>query len=188
MPHEIAHEWWGHKAGFGSGRDQWISETFAEFSAALYLEFREAQKKGDLNSTQQYEFQKKDEWMRRRNAHKQDRTAPLWLGGRMGGGEWQSTAYARGPMIMDMLRREFGKEVVVKAMYTFVEWIDSNHALHGGAAITEDWQTILEQVTGRGFEDFVNSFYKGNAVLPEYGKPSKRETKLEEARPPAGTN
>jgi len=41
IPHEIAHEWWGHKADFGGwSRDQWISESFAEFSAALYIEKR----------------------------------------------------------------------------------------------------------------------------------------------------
>jgi hypothetical protein len=37
-PHEIAHQWWGHLVGWKSYRDQWMSEGFAEFSAALYIQ------------------------------------------------------------------------------------------------------------------------------------------------------
>ncbi len=37
-PHEIAHQWWGHKVGWTSYRDQWMSEGFAEFSAGLFLQ------------------------------------------------------------------------------------------------------------------------------------------------------
>jgi hypothetical protein len=33
--HELAHQWWGHLVGWGSYEDQWLSEGFAEFSAAL---------------------------------------------------------------------------------------------------------------------------------------------------------
>ena len=36
-PHEVAHQWWGHTVGFSSYRDQWMSEGFADMSAALYL-------------------------------------------------------------------------------------------------------------------------------------------------------
>jgi aminopeptidase N len=36
-PHEVAHQWWGHDVGFNSYRDQWISESFAEMSASLYI-------------------------------------------------------------------------------------------------------------------------------------------------------
>ena len=33
-PHEVAHQWWGHMVGWASYHDQWLSEGFAEFSAA----------------------------------------------------------------------------------------------------------------------------------------------------------
>jgi hypothetical protein len=36
-PHEVAHQWWGQTVSFRSYRDQWMSEGFADFSAALYL-------------------------------------------------------------------------------------------------------------------------------------------------------
>jgi len=37
-PHEFAHQWWGHQVGFRSYHDAWLSEGFAEFTAALVLQ------------------------------------------------------------------------------------------------------------------------------------------------------
>ena len=37
-PHEVSHQWWGQLVGFGSYRDQWMSEGFADFSASLFLQ------------------------------------------------------------------------------------------------------------------------------------------------------
>ena len=34
--HEVAHQWWGASVDWESYRDQWISEGFANYSAALY--------------------------------------------------------------------------------------------------------------------------------------------------------
>ncbi|PYV03172.1 MAG: hypothetical protein DMG26_09955 [Acidobacteria bacterium] len=35
--HEMSHQWWGHMIGWKTYHDQWLSEGFADFSAALYL-------------------------------------------------------------------------------------------------------------------------------------------------------
>jgi hypothetical protein len=37
--HEIAHQWWGNVVGWRSYRDQWLSESFAEYFGALYLAY-----------------------------------------------------------------------------------------------------------------------------------------------------
>ena len=39
LPHEVAHQWWGHIVGWDSYHDQWMSEGFAEFSASLYVQY-----------------------------------------------------------------------------------------------------------------------------------------------------
>lgn len=36
-PHEVAHQWWGQTVGWRSYRDQWMSEGFADASAAIFL-------------------------------------------------------------------------------------------------------------------------------------------------------
>jgi hypothetical protein len=35
--HEFAHQWWGHRVGWASYKDDWLSEGFSEFTAALIL-------------------------------------------------------------------------------------------------------------------------------------------------------
>ena len=45
--HEVAHQWWGHQVGWSSYRDQWLSEGFAEFTAALLLELTTNRKSAD---------------------------------------------------------------------------------------------------------------------------------------------
>ncbi|MCU1349478.1 MAG: Aminopeptidase N-like protein [Acidobacteria bacterium] len=37
-PHEFGHQWWGHSVGWRTYHDQWLSEGFAEFTAALVLQ------------------------------------------------------------------------------------------------------------------------------------------------------
>jgi len=37
LAHEIAHQWWGNHIGWLTYRDQWLSEGFATYSAALQL-------------------------------------------------------------------------------------------------------------------------------------------------------
>ena len=37
LAHEIAHQWWGNHIGWRSYRDQWLSEGFATYAAALQL-------------------------------------------------------------------------------------------------------------------------------------------------------
>ena len=38
--HEVAHQWWGHKVGWRSYHDAWLSEGFAEFTSGLVLQMR----------------------------------------------------------------------------------------------------------------------------------------------------
>ena len=40
LAHEMAHQWWGHVVSWKTYRDQWLSEGFAEYSAARYVRAR----------------------------------------------------------------------------------------------------------------------------------------------------
>jgi len=171
IPHEIGHEWWGHRAGWGSYRDQWVSETFAEYSAALYIEERDRRKSGNPDDTSGYDNRAAD-WRRGRRGHVQSRTSPLWLGGRHG--HYQSTVYARGPLVLDQLRQAFGREAVLKVMNFYNNWAHD----HGGHAITDDFQMILEQaIPGVAFGDFLDQFIKLNGELPDKGKTAAQKKK-----------
>jgi len=171
IPHEIAHEWWGHKAGWGSSRDQWVSETFAEYASALYIEAREAKKSGDPKDRSGYD-DRKERWGKvGRLGHTFKRTGPVWIGNSLGSRR-QAAIYARGPLLLDMLRQNFGREAVVKVMYAWCEYAAQNN----GLIVTEDLQVILEKVIpGVGFEDFMNKYVKGNEPFPDDPKLKQSE-------------
>lgn len=169
VPHEIAHEWWGHKAGWGSSRDQWVSETFAEYSAALFIEEREAQKSGKEGDISGYE-DRKDRWgANGRLGHTFKRTGPIWVGNRVGDRRTASI-YARGPLVLDMLRQNLGKEVVLKMMYLWCELAAKND----GRVVTEDLELILKKIVPAfDFAEFMRLYIKGNEPLPSDPKASK---------------
>jgi hypothetical protein len=175
LPHEIGHEWWGHIAGFSSYRDQWVSETFAEYSSALYLEERQKRRSGDPDDLSGYEASK-SEWMMRRRAHLTHRTAPLWLGARMNSAKrnyWQSSAYARGPLILDMLRHRHGKEAVLKFMYTYLNHIKTNRS---GATVSGDIQRVLETVLPEvKFDQFMADYVYGNKVIEGFESKQRKK-------------
>src|SRR6185437_3648652 len=42
LAHELAHQWWGQAVGWRTYHDQWLSEGFAQYFAALYAQQRGA--------------------------------------------------------------------------------------------------------------------------------------------------
>jgi hypothetical protein len=72
--HEMAHQWWGHLVGWKTYHDQWLSEGFAEFSAALFLRKFDPKKWNGF-----WELKKK--WLLSSNqaGHRPTDVGPLWL-------------------------------------------------------------------------------------------------------------
>jgi hypothetical protein len=75
--HETSHQWWGHRVGWKSYHDQWLSEGFAEFSGNLYVEYRR-------NHKEYLErWRKEKELLKTRDTRGQpDRSARAYLDGR----------------------------------------------------------------------------------------------------------
>jgi hypothetical protein len=106
-PHEVAHQWFGHGVSWASYHDQWLSEGFAEFAAALFLQ----QAMGPKWQKDYIEF-----WERQR-ARILDKNSfgvapndagPLWLGLRLisprSGQAYQGVTYSKGAYVLSMLR------------------------------------------------------------------------------------
>ncbi len=148
IPHEVAHQWWGHRVGWATYRDQWMSETLAEFSAALFMEVsRGAKGYTDRRNTWEME-----------GGFKPQKTGPLWLGGR-NDERYQMTVYRRGPLLMDKLLKDLGREKTMLALRAIADAVNNN------AASTEDLQKAFESATGLGFEDFFRLYVKDNVDL-----------------------
>ncbi len=106
-PHEVAHQWFGYGAGWASYHDQWLSEGFAEFAAALFLQ----QAVGPKWQKDYIEF-----WERQRVRILEKNSfgvspndaGPLWLGIRLisprSGQAYQGVTYSKGAYVLSMLR------------------------------------------------------------------------------------
>jgi hypothetical protein len=153
--HEVAHEWWGHKVGWKSYRDQWLSESFAEYSAMLFVQatvkggdkyFHEILEaydnilKGSLSSL----FSKFNRpYLIQLNPNLRNRLGPIGVGYRAGTREipagYQTQTYFKGPMVLHMLRmmmrnRSGNDEMFAKILHDFANDYD------GKAASTADFE------------------------------------------------
>ena len=161
--HEVAHAWWGHKVGWKSYRDQWLSEALAEYSAMLFV--RDVVKGGDKYFNEilrSYDgivkgnlsggFSKFNRpWLIEFNKSYQERLGPIGHGWRASTTEipmgYTIQTYHKAPLVVHMLRmiiamRTGSDEPFFKALREFVQEYD------GKAASTEDFRRVVERNLG----------------------------------------
>src|SRR5437016_2618034 len=145
-PHEVAHQWWGHTVGFSSGRDQWMSEGFADMSASLYLSMIEKNEKKFItfwNDERELLVEKNAQGFRAIDV------GPLTMGyrnsnSRTGGGVTRRLIYPKGAYVLHMLRMMMrdprtGDQHFKEMMRDFV------NTYRGKAATTEDFKAMVEK-------------------------------------------
>ena len=113
MAHELAHQWWGQAIGWKNYHEQWISEGFAQYFAALYAE---KERGGDQLPSLLRQM--------RRTAIDASPQGPVYLGYRLGhiqGDDriFRAIVYNKGAMVLHMLRRLMGDDVSSPGCATF---------------------------------------------------------------------
>lgn len=102
--HETSHQWWGHRVGWKSYHDQWMSEGFAQFSGNLYVEFRE-NKQEFLNRLRE---DRQDLMNKNQFGHENDSLGPVWMGERLRSSQaprgYDVVIYDKGGWVLHMLR------------------------------------------------------------------------------------
>ena len=174
--HEVAHQWWGHTVGFASGRDQWMSEGFADMSAALYISMIEK------NPKKVNEFWNDErELLLERDAQgfRAIDVGPLTMGyrannSRTGFSVTRRLIYPKGAYILHMIRmmmwdRKTGDQNFKAAMQDFVK------TYSGKAATTEDFKAMMEKhmtpdmdMEGNHRLDWFFNEYVYGTALPTY--------------------
>ena len=145
--HEFAHQWWGHLLGWHSYRDQWLSEGFAEFSAALALQYTVGGRAYDA-------------FWKNARARIVTRTpgnvfAP-WEAGAVSDGFRSGTPrtpsasfaliYEKGGYVVHMLRLLMRDPLAEDPDQRFIAMMKDFTATHGGKnPSTEDFQRIVER-------------------------------------------
>lgn len=181
--HEVAHEWFGHKVGWASYRDQWLSESLAEYAAMMFVQgfvkggdkhFEEILRsyggmvKGNLAGG----FSKFNRpWLAvaSMNASHRSRVGPIGHGWRANTAElpgYMLQSYFKGPLVLHMLRTILGTktqsdELFVKILRDYVQ------VARGKRATTDDFRRIVERNVGGSWEAFFDSWIYG-AEIPSY--------------------
>jgi hypothetical protein len=158
LAHEVAHQYWGQAVGWENYHEQWISEGFAQYLAALYAE----------HSRPRDVFTGVLRQMNRSSIAASDQ-GPVWLGYRLGhlksdGRVFRSIVYNKGAMVLHMLRRMVGDEVFRHGLQRF----------YGEARFrrvgTADLRAAFEQESGQPLERFFDRW------IFESGIPTLRAT------------
>ena len=165
--HEMAHQWWGHVVGWKTYRDQWMSEGFAEFSAALYL------KKFDPKKLRGFWDLKRRALLSKNTAgHRPVDVGPLYL-------NYQLNAYLeprnsidliyyKGAYVLEMLRALLEDPRQPEPDGRFISMMREFVTTSAGRnASTADFQRIVEKYTGERMDWFFNEWIYGTEI-PEY--------------------
>jgi hypothetical protein len=165
--HEISHQWWGHMVGWKTYHDQWLSEGFADFSAALFL------KQSDLKRFRSFwDLQRK--WLLNKNPGgvRPVDSGPIWLNYQTNsyveGGNAPILIYRKGSYVLEMLRAIMEDPRQHDPDQPFIDTMrDYVSTYTGKNASTQDFQRVVEKHAGRSMDWFFNEWVYGTAV-PHY--------------------
>jgi hypothetical protein len=153
LAHELAHQWWGQAIGWKNYHEQWLSEGFAQYFAALYADHARGRDVMDdvIGSMSKWAVDTSDQ-------------GPVYLGYRLGhlkneGRILRAVVYNKGAMVLHMLRRLVGDEAFFGALRRFYT------EFRFRKAGTDDFRKAMEQETGRSFSRFFERWIYG-ADLP----------------------
>jgi hypothetical protein len=152
IAHELAHQWWGQAIGWKNYHEQWLSEGFAQYFAALYSE-RERGPETFASVLRQM----------RRWAMDTSPQGPVYLGYRLGhikaeSRVFRALVYNKGAMVLHMLRRLMGDEAFFAGLRDF--YVTFRYTKAG----TDDFRIAMEKAGGQPLERFFERWVFGSAI------------------------
>ncbi|HUI43609.1 MAG TPA: M1 family aminopeptidase [Terriglobia bacterium] len=165
--HEMSHQWWGHMVGWKTYRDQWMSEGFADFSAALYIEATDPKRFRSFWDLRRTHLLSKDS-----SGHRPVDVGPIYL-------NYQTNAYLeprestyliyeKGSYVLEMLRLLVEDTRAKDPDHVFIEIMRDFVSTYAGQnASTADFQRIVEKHLGQPMDWFFNEWVYGIEV-PRY--------------------
>jgi hypothetical protein len=153
IAHEMAHQWWGQAVGWKNYHEQWISEGFAQYFAALYAQHQRGDDAfyGVLRQLRRWAMDQSDQ-------------GPVSLGYRLGHirGEsrvFRALVYNKGAAVLHMLRRFVGDDAFFSGLRRFYR------TMRFKKAGTEDFRAAMEAASGQSLERFFERWIY-NSTLP----------------------
>ena len=152
LAHELAHQWWGQAVGWRTYHDQWISEGFAQYFAALYARKRHGDELfGEM-------LRRMAKW-----AREQGKAGPVSLGYRLGHIQgdsriFRAIVYNKSAVVLHMLRRVIGDEAFFRGIRRFY------FGARFGRAGTGDVRAAFEKESGQDLTRFFDAWIGGSGT------------------------
>ena len=156
--HEIAHQYWGHVVKMGSYEEQWITESFAEYSSSLVI--RKLKGNSDYESLL-------STW--RANAGDAAKVAPIPLANRINIPDDARSAfldrtfliYDKGAYLLAVLHKQVGDD-------KFLTFMRSLQGIFAWKFLTtRDIAKVMQKVDGgKDYDSFFERYYWGTE-MPE---------------------
>jgi hypothetical protein len=155
--HEIAHQYWGTVVKMPSSQEQWITESFADYCAALF----EGDSKGkSLFVKNVASWRVQAEWATGKaplplanEIHEKDAFDQFYTR--------KGLLYAKGPTLLYSLHQELGDQVFL----TWMKSIQTN--FRWKFATTRQLFGLLGFITKKDYTPFYNDYYWGLALPPK---------------------
>jgi hypothetical protein len=186
--HEFAHQWWGHRVGAETYRDQWLEEGFAEFSAALAVQHIKGWGEYD-----RFWRERRKEILERTpgNAEAPYQAGPITQGWRLSTQKTPSAGgliYPKGGYVLHMLRMMMFDGSSKDQDARFIAMMKDYTSTYGGKfASTADFQKVVERhmmpamnATGDGKMDWFFNQWVYGVDVPHYTQDLKVDVAGEE--------
>lgn len=152
VAHELAHQWWGQAIGWRNYHEQWLSEGFSQYFAALYA--------GHARGPEA--FGSVIRYMRKWAVDASDQ-GPVFLGYRLGhirndGRVNRALVYNKGGVVLHMLRRYLGDEAFFAGLRRF--YADWRYRKAG----TDDLRVAMEATSGKPLDRFFERWIYNQAL------------------------
>lgn len=176
LAHEIAHQWWGIQVGWKTYRDQWISEGFATYSAALQLA---SEKDGESKLRELLRQYKTDLLSKTSQGVTVESGGPIYLGYRLSNSQnpqgFNDIIYKKSCWVLHMLRELMATGTKKEKETFFTMLRDFAAAFQGREASTQDFVLHAEKYMtpamdlerNRRLEWFFDDWVFGTGI-PEY--------------------
>ncbi len=163
VAHELAHQYWAHQLKMWSFEDQWLTESFAEYTSALAM--RAMKNKGQTT----YEIIVKDWGVQARKATKAATipTANLLHPAMEGGdpetrGYRQALVYSKGAYLLACLHKELGEQKFIQFLRLYL-----NSFAWYPPSFNQDVPDLLKKVTGKDYQAWMDKYFYGTE-MPEW--------------------
>lgn len=152
LAHEVAHQWWGQGIGWKNYHEQWLSEGFAQYFAAMYAghEHGPAMFSEVLHRMQRWALDTSPD-------------GPVYLGYRLGSIKsdsrvFRALVYDKGAIVLHMLRRLVGDDAFFAGLRDFYQtW-------RFRKAGTDDLRVAMEKASGLSLGRFFDTWIYGDTI------------------------